>query len=82
MPMIGVIPRALAGLVELEGAEHVAVVGDRQRRHLQPRRLVEQLADPGRSVEHRELGVDVQVHERDELDIGGGLLSTHGLAAP
>jgi hypothetical protein len=50
--------------VELVRPEHVAVIGDRDCRHLHPRRLVEQLRDPRRPVEHRELGVDVQVHER------------------
>ena len=50
-------------LVEVERTEHVAVVGDRQGRHLEPGGLVEQLADPGRSVEHGVLGMGVQVHE-------------------
>ena len=63
MPMIGLTPRALRRLVELERAEHVAVVGHRQRRHPEPDRLVEQLPDPGRTVEHGELGVHVQVDE-------------------
>ena len=33
MPMIGLTPAALALLVELVGAEHVAVVGHRDRGH-------------------------------------------------
>ena len=50
--------------VEVVGAEHVAVVGHRQRRHAHPGRLGEQLGQPGRAVEHGVLGVHVQVHER------------------
>ena len=56
-------PGGLAGLPELVGTEQVAVVGDRQRRHLHPGGLGEELLDPGRTVEHRVLGVGVQVHE-------------------
>ena len=50
-------------LVEVVGTEHVAVVGDRQSRHLLRDRLVKQLADPRGAVQHRVLGVVVQVHE-------------------
>ena len=52
-----------AGLPELVGAEQVAMVGDRQRRHLHAGGLGEELLDPGGPVEHRVLGVGVQVHE-------------------
>ena len=48
---------------ELVGAEDVAVVGHGQRRHAHPRGLGEQVVQPGRAVEHRELGVRVQVDE-------------------
>ena len=48
---------------ELVGAEDVAVVGHRQRRHAHPGRLREQVVQPRRTVEHRELGVRVQVDE-------------------
>ena len=48
---------------ELVGAEDVAVVGHRQRRHPHPGRLGEQGVQPRRTVEHRELGVGVQVDE-------------------
>jgi hypothetical protein len=54
----------LPGLPELVGAEQVAVVGGRERRHLLAGRLGEQVVDAGCPVEHRVLGVDVQVHER------------------
>ena len=51
-------------LPELVGAEDVAVVGHRERRHAHPRGLGEQVVEPGRAVEHRVLGVHVQVDER------------------
>ena len=50
-------------VVERDGREHVAVLGDRHRRHLQLGGPVEQLADPARAVEQRELGVQVEVDE-------------------
>jgi hypothetical protein len=50
--------------VEVERAEQVAVVGHRQRRHAEPSGLGEQVLQPGRPVQHRVLGVHVQVHER------------------
>jgi hypothetical protein len=54
----------LAGvIVEDHRREHVAVLGDRNRRHLQLRRLVEQFVDPARTVEQRELGVKMKVDE-------------------
>ena len=46
--------------------EHVAVLGHRERRHLQLHRLVEQLVDAAGAVEQRELGVQMEV---DELSI-------------
>jgi hypothetical protein len=51
-------------LVEVVGAVHVAVVGDRRGRHAEPLGLGQQLLDPGSSVEHRILGVHVEMHER------------------
>jgi hypothetical protein len=39
------------------------VLGDRDRRHLQPDSLIEDLVDPARAVEQRELGVEVEVNE-------------------
>ena len=55
---------ALALLVEVEDPVHVAVVGDAERRLAVGDRLGDQLVEPGRAVEHRELGVDVEVGER------------------
>ena len=58
------IDAALARLVvEDDRREHVAVLGDRQRRHLQLDRLVEQFVDAAGAVEQRELGVQVKVDE-------------------
>ena len=47
MPMIGLTPGGGGLLVEVVGAEHVAVVGHRQRRHAQPVGLGEQLLRAG-----------------------------------
>ncbi len=43
--------------------KHVAVLGHRERRHLQPGRFVQELVDAARAVEQRELGVQMQVNE-------------------
>ena len=51
-------------LVEVEDAVHVAVIGDRQSGLAVGHRGSDQVADPGRPVEHRVLGVGVQVDER------------------
>ena len=55
-------------LPEVVGAEHVAVVGHRQRRHAELGGAGEQLVEARRAVEHGVLGVHVQVHERVLLD--------------
>ena len=62
--MIGLIALLAALLVEVEDAVHVAVVGDADRRLAVGHRLGHDLVEPGRAVEHRELGVDVEVGER------------------
>ena len=62
--MIGFTPCLLRGLVEVDRAGQRAVVGERDRRHLEPGRLVDERRDPARPVEDRVLGVDVQVDER------------------
>ena len=51
-------------LVEVVGAEDVAVVGHRQGRHPLRGGRRRHLGQLGRAVEHRVLGVDVQVRER------------------
>ena len=50
-------------VVEDDRREHVAVLGDRQRRHLQLDRFVEQLVDAAGAVEQRELGVQMEMDE-------------------
>ena len=57
-------PLLAALLVELEGAVHVAVIGHPDRRLAVGDGLGHQLVQPGGAVEHRELGVDVEVGER------------------
>ena len=64
MPMIGLIPALARGLVEIEDAVHVAVVGDADRRLAVRDRPGDDVGHPGRTVEHRELGVLVQVGKR------------------
>jgi outer membrane protein assembly factor BamB len=39
------------------------VLGDRQRRHLQPGRLVQQFVDPARAVQEGKLGVKMKMYE-------------------
>src|SRR5919201_405833 len=51
------------GLVELERAEHHPVIGDRERRHPERGRALEQRGDPGGAVEQRVLGMGVEVDE-------------------
>ena len=53
----------LAGLVEVDGPEHVAVVGDGQRPHARRQRLLHVVLDLGGAVEQRVVGVVVQVDE-------------------
>ena len=64
MPMIGFTPRSRAGLVEVEDSVHVAVVGDADCGLLVSDRGFDHVVDAGRTVEHRELGVQVEVDER------------------
>ena len=47
--------------------------GDRQGRHLQPGRLIEQLVNPARAVKERKLGVKMKVNE---------VLVSHGIGKP
>ena len=54
----------LARLVmKRDRGKQIAMLGHRQRRHLQLRRAVQQLPDAARAVEQRELRVQVQVDE-------------------
>ena len=66
----------LAGLpVELDGAGERAVVGERDGRHLEPLRLLDERGDPAGPVEDRVFGVNVEVDEGRR----GGV--THGRAS-
>ncbi len=56
-------PACARVVVEDHRREHVPVLGDRDRRHLQLDGLIEQFVDPARAVEQRELGVQVKVDE-------------------
>ncbi len=49
--------------VEVEDPVHVPVVGDRERRLVIGDGRVDEVGDAGRAVEHRELGVLVEVDE-------------------
>ena len=59
----GLDARVAGALVELVGAEDVAVVGHRHGRHAELGRALGQRAEPGSAVEHGVLGVHVQVDE-------------------
>ena len=65
---LGADHRVDAGLaarrVEVEDPVHVAVVGDTEGRLTVLHRRLHQVGDPRRPVEHRELGVGVEVGER------------------
>ena len=63
-------PLLVALAVEVERAVHVAVIGDADRRLAVADGLGDELVESSRAVEHRELGVDVEVGE----GIGHGLL--------
>ena len=58
-------------------AEHVAVVGERDRAHAERLRPGDQVFDPERAVEQRVLRVDV---EMDELSCHAGDLKAFGPA--
>ena len=81
------VDAALAGgVVEHHRREHVAVLGDSQRRHLQRRCLIEQLVDAAGAVEQRVLGVQVEVdeltHRRGSgpgLGVSGGVGTVNAL---
>jgi hypothetical protein len=51
-------------LVEVDGPEHVAVIGDGYRRHTELGGALEQVIQANGAVEEAVLGVNVQMHER------------------
>ena len=59
----GLDPGLLGGQVEIDGAEEVAVVGERDRRELQALGLGHELLELGGAVEEAVLRVDVEVDE-------------------
>ena len=59
----GVQPARPRVIVKDHRREHVSVLGDRDRRHLQLDGLIQQFVDAARAVEQRELGVQVKVDE-------------------
>ena len=63
MPMTGLMPASRAASYSRSDAVHVAVVGDADRRLAVGGRRRDDLADPRRTVEHRVLGVQVQMDE-------------------
>ena len=64
-------PLLVALLVEVERAVHVPVIGHADRRLAVADRLGDEFVESRRAVEHRELGVDVEVGE----GIGHGTLT-------
>ena len=72
-------PLLLAGQVEVDGAEQVAVVGQRERREPQLPRPRDQLVELRGAVEQAVLGVDVQV---DEVGVPLHQVASPGPGAP
>ena len=73
------MPLLAAGVVEGDGPEHVAVVGDGHRLHAEAHALLDQLVDAAGAVEQAVLGVQVQVDEvaaraHSHSIVDGGLL--------
>ena len=65
----GLEPHGLGVRVELDGAVHRAVVGDRDMAHLKFTRLGHIVVDPPEAIEQRVLGVQMQVDERRHQDL-------------
>ena len=71
------LPRVI---VKHHRREHVPVLGDRHRGHLQLDGLVEQFLDPAGPIEQRKLGVQVEVDEFTHcMVLDGARLSIDGL---
>ncbi len=69
-------------LVEVVGTEDVAVVGHRQRRHAHGGGFLEEIFQPRRTVEHRVLGMHVQVDERLVVLTHPGRHARHTFRSP
>ena len=74
MPMRGLMPEPRAAFDEVDHPVHHPVVGDGYRRLAVGRRGGDHIPDPGRTVEHRELGVEMQMDE--------GVARRHHRSAP
>ena len=73
-----------AGLVVLDRAVHHPVVGEPERRLAERRRALRQRVDPAGAVEHRVLGMDVEMreaHPGSEYTVGGRRLRDLPLVA-
>src|SRR5262249_2945401 len=55
--------RRFRGIHEMHGAEYVAVIGHRDRRHAEFLHPVHKLLDVASAVEHRVVGMQVQMDE-------------------
>ena len=75
-------PVGLGRLVELDGAEHVAVVGHRHGLHPPLRDLRAQVRHPDGAVEQAVLGVQVQVREVADARGVARLVGGHGRRVP
>ena len=62
--MIGFIPARCRLLVKFDRAKQITVIGHRDRRHLEFRRLFHQLLHPDRAIEQRIFGVQMEMNER------------------
>ena len=71
MPMIGLMPGLGRLGPEVVGAVQVAVVGHGHGRHARPFALGEHVLQPRGPIQHRVLGVDVQVDEAIPASPGG-----------
>ena len=70
--MTGLTPGLVGGLVEVDHAEHRAVIRDRHRRHVHLLDALHQLLDVAESIQQRVLGVYVEMGEchRDGRYVG------------
>ena len=57
----------LAGFIKFNGAEHIAVIGERQRRHVALLRRVNEILDAARAVEQAVVGMIVEVDEAEHV---------------
>ena len=68
----GMDAAGLGGVIELDGAEQVAVIGHGDRRHLLFDRDLHQLVDIAGAVEQGIVGVAMKMNERHDDTFRGG----------